>query len=308
MFQRILRKSKRRILRFLRYSLNTLCVILLVITVYSFWYHHRPVPDPIKKELFQGITYTREIRNTPRPLIIHIVEIDLDAPGIELIVTPPNPTDGMKLAAQTASQFLTLVDAQLAINGSGFSPWHSNSPLDYYPHVGDPVNPTGFTMSKGIVYNQTNPKKYPTVYFSKDNVVSIGEPLENAYNAVTGFAVIVKDGRDLLKGYPVEPSNLHPRTALALDKSGRKLMLFLVDGRQPNYSEGVAHSELSGIIVEYGGHNAVNMDGGGSSTLVIQETKGNPQVLNSPIHGKVPPGVQRPIATHIGIYALPLKE
>src|SRR4051794_28051888 len=65
-------------------------------------------------------------------------------------------------------------------------------------------------------------------------------------------------------------SHNHPHTAVALDRASNTLMLFLVDGRQPNYSEGVNIPELAAIILSHGGYNALNLDGGGSVALAIE--------------------------------------
>jgi exopolysaccharide biosynthesis protein len=40
----------------------------------------------------------------------------------------------------------------------------------------------------------------------------------------------------------------------------------IVDGRQPNYSEGVTLPELAQIAIDYGAYTALNLHGGGSST------------------------------------------
>jgi exopolysaccharide biosynthesis protein len=80
-------------------------------------------------------------------------------------------------------------------------------------------------------------------------------------------------------------------------------MLFVVDGHQPNYSEGMTLPELAQIVLKHEGYTALNLDGGGSSTLVIEGLDGKPIVLNSPIHGRVPPGRERPVANHLGIFA-----
>jgi exopolysaccharide biosynthesis protein len=79
--------------------------------------------------------------------------------------------------------------------------------------------------------------------------------------------------------------------------------LIVVDGRQPNYSEGVTLPELTQIVIEHGGDAALNLDGGGSSTLVVEGPKGEPAVLNSPVHGRIPPGRERPVANHLGVFA-----
>jgi exopolysaccharide biosynthesis protein len=55
----------------------------------------------------------------------------------------------------------------------------------------------------------------------------------------------------------------------------------VVDGRQPNYSEGVSLVELAEILRHHGAYTALNLDGGGSSALVVAGPHGNPQVLNA---------------------------
>ncbi|TNE51566.1 MAG: phosphodiester glycosidase family protein [Deltaproteobacteria bacterium] len=96
----------------------------------------------------------------------------------------------------------------------------------------------------------------------------------------------------------------HPRTAVALDASGRFLFLVLVDGRQPSYSEGVTLFRLGQILRDqYSVVTALNLDGGGSTTLVQEGPNGEARVLNCPIHGRIPPGRERPVANHLGIFA-----
>lgn len=284
----------------------SLSSVLVACGTYSYWYHHRRLPEPVDRSLFHGIDYRRVVRNEPRPLVIHAVRIDLTAPGIGFLVTPSDPSGGRTLSAQTTSQFLSRFGVQLAVNGGPFSPFYANGPLSYYPRAGDPVDPTGLVISNGNRYFE-NALDRPTLFLSADNKVSIESPEWEIQNAITGFKAILKEGvlvSGLANGHNLKPS---PRTAIAIDESGDYLMLFVIDGRQPKYSEGVTLRELAEIIVEYGGHTAVNMDGGGSSTLVWQVPSGQPEVLNSPIHGRVPPGIERPVATHLGVYAIPLQ-
>lgn len=271
---------------------------------YHCWYYHRPLPAPVNRRLFAGITYARQILRSPRPMVLHVVTIDLDAPGIRFLVTPEERTDGRQLPASTTSQFLRRSGAQLAVNANYFHPWYADGPLSYYPHVGDPVDVSGLAISRGKPYSRAD-GNFHTLYFSKDNRVSIGRPAGEPYNAVSGRQVLLEDGRLPATIRNAPKDRPHPRTAAALDATGRKLMLFLVDGRQPNYSEGATLGELARIIRDRGGHTAVNLDGGGSSTLVMQGPGGEPVVLNSPIHGRVPPGRERPVANHLGVFAEP---
>jgi exopolysaccharide biosynthesis protein len=99
--------------------------------------------------------------------------------------------------------------------------------------------------------------------------------------------------------------NAHPRTAVGLDASGRTLILIVVDGRQTNYSIGATMAELAQICIDYGAVTALNMDGGGSAVLVMQGADGNAIQMSAPIHNGIPYR-ERPIANHLGIYALPL--
>jgi hypothetical protein len=46
----------------------------------------------------------------------------------------------------------------------------------------------------------------------------------------------------------------------------------------------------------------MNLDGGGSSTLAVEGANGRPEVLNSPIHQRIP-GRERPVGNHLGIFA-----
>ena len=80
------------------------------------------------------------------------------------------------------------------------------------------------------------------------------------------------------------------------------MIVIAVDGRQPNYSEGVNLAELAEIAIEYGAYTALNLDGGGSTTLVIEGESGRPELLNSPIDNRIP-GRERPVENHLGIYA-----
>lgn len=76
-----------------------------------------------------------------------------------------------------------------------------------------------------------------------------------------------------------------PRTALGITPDG-SIILVVVDGRQTR-SKGLTLNELAQLLKEKGAVEALNFDGGGSSTLVV-----NNRVLNSPSDGN-----ERPVAT-----------
>jgi len=289
--------------RWLRFTVIAFGLLALSVSVYCYWYEHRTVPGATSEVWFDGITYQRVIRTEPRALIVHIVTIDLDAADIGFLVTPPMNLGEHPLVGQTTSDFLRQHQLQVAINGSFFFPWHSNGPFDYYPHTGDPVSVNGLAISNGKRYSRPANGHY-ALLLTKDNRAAIANDLTNAWQGISGREIFVKDGAFVLDAKTALLYSPHePRTAFALSKDQRTLMLVVVDGRQPNYSEGVSVEELASLLIEHGAWTALHMDGGGSSTLVRADDAGEPVVINSPIHGRHPPGRERPVANHLGVFA-----
>lgn len=70
-----------------------------------------------------------------------------------------------------------------------------------------------------------------------------------------------------------------PRTALGFT-ADNKLLLVTVNGRQPGISVGMTLNELAELMLELGAVQAMNLDGGGSTTMVIRD-----RVLNLPSDG-----------------------
>jgi len=269
---------------------------------YSLYGRGRPAPVPMKQKLYDGVIYRRIIRVVPRPMIIHVVTVDTKSNGISFLVTPPDSRSEKPLNARTTSQFLEKFHLQLAVNGDRFSPWWSHSPADYYPHVGDPVTPFGFSASMGDVYwigeigeDGGTP---PTLYISRRNALSFNNRPSNVYSAISGERMLVEQG-EIVPG--LNDKELDPRTAIGINRNGRYLYILIIDGRQPFYSEGATFQELAELLKQQGSYFGMAMDGGGSSTLVIEGRDGPPQIMNSPIDNYIP-GRQRPVGNHLGIY------
>ncbi len=272
-------------------------LIVLCVGGSLLYLHGRPAPVPVKQTFRQGVDYQRLVRISPRPMVIHVLKINMKTNGLRVVVTPPDdPNSDQPLQARTTSQFLEEFDLDIAVNGDGFSPWWSRGPADYYPHVGDPVAPRGDTASRGQVYwNAQEP--FPTLYISSRNTLSFDAPAK-PYNAISGETRLVMGG-SAVDG--LTDPELHPRTAVGYSKNGKFLYIVVVDGRQPFYSQGITLAELADLMIQIGAHDAMNLDGGGSSTLVVRGVDGQPRILNSPIDQYIP-GRERPIANHFGIY------
>lgn len=99
--------------------------------------------------------------------------------------------------------------------------------------------------------------------------------------AISGGPYLIKEGEIYIDE---EEENIRfkdedkyaPRTAIGVSKEN-KLYLITVDGRQPDYSVGLSLVELAEFLSDFGLYNAINLDGGGSTTMVIDG-----KVVNKP--------------------------
>lgn len=92
------------------------------------------------------------------------------------------------------------------------------------------------------------------------------------------------------------PTGREPRTAFGLSADGTKAILMVVDGRGD--SIGATHLEMAHIMSEYGGYQAMHLDGGGSSTLVAQ-TLGD---INIDTKNQVSQGTERNVISSVGVF------
>lgn len=108
--------------------------------------------------------------------------------------------------------------------------------------------------------------------------------------AITGNRFLLRNNRVEV----VDDREMHPRTAIGIDYDTNRLFLLVVDGRQ-DFSRGLTMVELAERMVTLGADEALNLDGGGSSTLVARKTNGRVGVVNSPSDGgqrRVPNGLE----------------
>ncbi|MDX2240550.1 MAG: phosphodiester glycosidase family protein [Leptolyngbyaceae cyanobacterium bins.302] len=290
--------------------INSLGVGVLSIPLILFGWltFQRPPQTNLEKPLFQGITYRREFRSSPRPIMLHVVTIDLTTPGIKVLVTPGEQRSiESETNARTTSEFLQEFNLQLAVNASFFHPFKEVTPWDYYPRSDDRVGAVGQAISNGVEYS------FPLSDWSvlcvssqqRAQILQQDQCPEETTQAVAGSSVIVKNGRTIpAQAGSADSDANYSRTAVAIDATGNRLWIIVVDDKQWLYSEGVSLVELAEMAIALGADAALNLDGGGSTTLVAETSRGF-SILNSPVHTKIPMR-ERPVANHLGFYASPL--
>jgi exopolysaccharide biosynthesis protein len=98
---------------------------------------------------------------------------------------------------------------------------------------------------------------------------------DEAREIVNGAGLLVRDGTPMsgwLASENLQPATFtdvrHPRTMIGIDRQGR-VWLVAIDGRQPAHSIGMTFADLQALCKRLDLVNALNLDGGGSTTMVV---------------------------------------
>jgi len=121
----------------------------------------------------------------------------------------------------------------------------------------------------------------------------------NLKMAFSGSSMLVKDGV-VPETFSFTASDVvvkSPKTAVGVSKDGKKLYLVTVDGRQ-TASIGMSQKEMAQFMKSIDAYNAINMDGGGSTTMVARPMGSkNVAILNKPSDGS-----PRNVSVGIGVF------
>lgn len=190
-------------------------------------------------------------RTDPGPNRVRAVRVDLCEPGVRMRVTATDER-GQRPSAWGAS-----VGAKVAING-GF--YKAGVPTQYDSTL------RGITYSGGVRWpdaQDSNRQGYVAFGVRRSTLFSEGlaPPAESWFEeAVNGGVPILVDG-------VVQGDNARvPRTVTGLSEDGRYAFLVVVDGRSTS-SIGMTRTEIGALMLELGAHQAMNMDGGGSTAM-----------------------------------------
>jgi exopolysaccharide biosynthesis protein len=262
--------------------------------------------------IFKGVEYSVS-SNTPSTRmpnqhVVHALRVDLGDPDIDLRTTPRVATNYSnnvrEVVGLTVSDFLKKHELEVAINANFF-----NSP-GYYPPPGTTFNMFGLAIDQGTnVSTISSAQHAATFIFDTNNAVTFfptnfpAKPLTNAYTAVTGEIALVLNGTNRM----TRDFDVQPRTVFGISEDRKYLFLIAIDGRQEPYSEGATLFEAAEWILLLGAKDGINMDGGGSTLIVIADSTGAPVRLNSSsaVVGD-PSGRERVVGSHFGLHAKPL--
>jgi hypothetical protein len=260
-----------------------------------------------------GIALERDVQTDP-PLRFYVVSVDLTNPRVHLKVSRagdwqhlPRPWE-VKLAP--VSEMADRDGLGVAVNGNLFQCRGSESILGVnFPYFwGNWARTCGWAMSDGLLFSGSPADMdWPSLMVNDRRQVFIGRLERIPFDAtqiVSGIWQIVSDGRDTVGGDASRSGELAPHAAVGIDRDGKTLMFFVVDGRRPTYSVGMTWHQIAHEMIARGAWNALLLDGGGSTTLVMRNERGKADVVNLPSDGHDLPGalsIQRCVANSLGV-------
>jgi len=186
---------------------------------------------------------------------------------------------------QRTSTWARSVGAVVAMNGAFFS----------YTDYGA----IGWSIGDG----QTWPNAYDTPHYTAIALASHGRtkifdpsdalpPLGESWwrEMVPGDPLLIDDGRIVSEACYSHMCAANPRSAVGLSADGHTVLMVAVDGRSPG-AAGMTRAQLASLMLDLGAWRALNLDGGGSTTLWVDGLG----VVNRPSGGS-----ERVVASHLG--------
>ncbi|MEL7473779.1 MAG: phosphodiester glycosidase family protein, partial [Planctomycetota bacterium] len=216
-----------------------------------------------------------QINQSGGPARGYVAHVDLTDPNVEILVTDPAPGGtGADAVLTPTDSWRASVNADLAINANFFGSLG-----------GGLADIVGLSASDGTIvsaWRQFGPTPDPALVIDSSNQARIdyinGANITPYHDAIAGVGpsstdtdpgtLLVDDGVNLGSTARVQPGVRNPRTAVGVSQDGNTLIMAVIDGRQPGYSTGVTLSTLGQFMIDEGAWDAINLDGGGSSSFV----------------------------------------
>ena len=247
---------------------------------------------------FPGVRYVHRHVSEPREIDMHIVLIDLNQPGVRIVTTGPNGDRPGETDLETTRAFVKRSQAQIGINSGFFSRTAEERRLGV-------ADLSSLAVSDGMNVSDWGTWIKDAIHIGADNTVTfvtrakddttgyMTTPKVDLYNAMAGNVRLLRDGV-VLPGKGGDAT--YPQTAVG-HTADHRLILFVSDGRQPDFSAGMTYEEVAVVLKEFGAVDAIAFDGGGSSTMVMADGKdGEPRVLNRPSDGQ-----ERAVGNNLGV-------
>jgi exopolysaccharide biosynthesis protein len=268
---------------------------------------------------YPGVTYSHQTRENPAQSL-YVVTVNLADPHVKVRLTPagadPDGDGEWQTTLQPVRAIAEREKFDVAVNASFFEipkaggeiaeekAERSGAPATTVPvaaggyRTGVWSKSVGWAMTDGRLWSKQHRGDWPAFWIDERGRGHIGQPDElprDARQLVQGNVLVLKDGKPI-----AEKGNAkvrHPRTVLGVDASGTRLTILTIDGRRPGTASGMTGTEMGQEMLRLGCTDALNLDGGGSTTLVVRDPEsGEEKVVNRPSDGH-----ERSVADVLGV-------
>jgi exopolysaccharide biosynthesis protein len=251
--------------------------------------------------IYQGISEaTATTQASAGTAYSYVMQINLDAPGISFTTTPltagGSAGGSVETTSQTTAQFLQSTGTQVAINANTFNNCCSTT-------APAPETLNGLAISNGQLVSPDSAGTADLLLTANNQATMVAggtANLSGVANAIAGFGYVVQNGVNVASAASGANTASDPRMLVGLSQNDQYLYLVSVDSGSSD-GNGVTGSEEANIMLALGAYNAINLDGGGSTSMVVQGANGKPDVLESPFTG-----AERYDGNNLGVFAEPL--
>ncbi len=254
-------------------------------------------------EVFPGVTYEhrsglQDYGSGPYAQEIYIAYVDTSHPSVSFIATKPSQR------GTVVSQFAATAGAAVAINTN----FYASGAVPCGMAMGDGELFTDAYQGSGqgscahsIAVGPGNSVSFPDTWGIPNGPAPAG-----AHEVCTGMPTLVRAGAVVPQSeiedsaYPDHMATAQPRTAMCLHEDQHTLILAVVDGREAGVRVGMRGITLANFMKSLGCYQAVNLDGGGSSTMFIQGQTPYPGRPEGVVN-RTSDGQERAVCCHFGV-------
>lgn len=234
---------------------------------------------------------TADISCARLPLIAHAVKVDLHHPAISIVTTESSRfrgTQGLVLG-ETTLEFAERLHTAAACNAA---PFRTSSLLFSRYRTAMGIHITDYSRMSA-----PNARCGALLFYADKTARIVETKTEAAFpaevcHALGGYWMILRDGAVL----PQKLERRDSRMAVGLAADGSVLYLLAIEGEWKGYSRGLSYTETAVLLRALGASDALQFDGGSSSSLVLREH--NEQRLIAPSCGW---NIRIPVASNLGI-------
>lgn len=226
------------------------------------------------------IKYTSKVSGTVQPYYAYIFEVRLDG-NVTIAATSKNDDDSeIKNTSDEVTGLQTVKEQLSATQTSRSKTVWGGINGDFFLGSSDISAESANNLLQGVMYKRGVCLK--DSFYDKNNTVfaimkdgtarilsqsAYGNLKNDIQEAVCGRQEVLGSGIVT----SVKNNKYDPRTAIGVSADRNKVIMLVIDGRRSSHSNGAEFPEVGKILKAMGAYNGINLDGGGSSTFVVND-------------------------------------